>query len=304
MVVGCASPQQAAPAVQAAERARLARLPSDERGMDARWRVLELRSSAEAGLVVAAIELEDAKVRIFNRGGAPGGRFQLRTELLRDLPAVDVDRISVRGSELVYVDATEAARPELWLHDIELSVENLATRLQLADRLPILLTARGRVQRSGTLTAWVSADPFGEGLDVAGRVTLEGLRVSELYEFLQVATGLQARGTIDLYVEFVIARGRVRAGVKPILRDVDVEPARDDLMHGLTALAVDLGADVLSNRIVAPPSVAAVVPIAGTISDPSVDVWAAVESVLRHAFVEGVAAGFAHVPPPPGRARP
>jgi hypothetical protein len=302
---GCARPPPARPSTAEAERARLARLPTDERSVEARWDGLKVAFHFADGVTTCEATLTHPKVRMFDRGPSRARSGELSASLLRQLPPISIESVAVRDGELDYVDLTSAARPELWFHDVELSLENLTTRLGETRGLPILLTARATVQRSGTLTVWVSADPFGRVLHVAGRAALRGLRTAELFEFLQVTAGLRApSGTLDLYVEFAIEGNHVTGGLKPILRDVEVRPARHGLLHRLTAFVVDLGMDVFSDRVTRRQAVAGIIPIDGTLSNPSPDLWPAVLSVLRNAFVQGIAAGFSNVPPPPREARP
>jgi hypothetical protein len=305
---GCRHAPQVRPIVKEREAARLDRLPDDRRTLDARWQDIQVQAEVHDDRVTSAATLDAPKVRIFHRPGPSSSqppRLPISGEQLRKLFPVDVDRVTVRDGQLDYVDATEPNRPELWIHDIELSLENLTTRPRFSGGLPVLLTARATVQRSGTLTLFASADPWRRGVNAAGRASLRGLRTASLFQFLQVATGLQApRGTIDVYVEFQIRNNQILGGVKPILRNVDLLPVHSNLLDRLKATVADVGVTLLSDDVPGRNGVASIIPIHGTLTDPQAEVWPAVVAVIRNAFVQGIAAGFSRLPPPGREARP
>ena len=47
-----------------------------------------------------------------------------------------MQRIEVRDGEVLYRDLTAPRHPQIWLHALELSAENLATREELAGGRP------------------------------------------------------------------------------------------------------------------------------------------------------------------------
>ncbi|HVX94799.1 MAG TPA: DUF748 domain-containing protein [Polyangia bacterium] len=298
----CRHPPPATPQSLARERARLQRLPGDARTLDARWDRIDVGAGASGAEARAAAAVDGLKIRMFNREGPSTTlRLPVSSAELRKLFPVDIDRVSVRNGELDYVDVSQPGRPELWIHDIELALENLTTRPSLSGGLPVLLTARATVQRSGTLLLFVTADPWGKGVNAAGRASLRGLRAAELYGFLRVAAGLEApQGTIDVFVEFQIRQNQIIGGIKPLLRNIEVRPVGTSLWDRLKATLVDIGMDVVSDRVPGRDAVAGIVPIQGSLNDTQAELWPAVVSVLRNAFVQGIAAGFSRLPPPSG----
>jgi hypothetical protein len=184
------------------------------------------------------------------------------------------------------------------VHGLDLAAENLATREGLAHARPTTVSARGVVGRSGELTLFVSADPFARPLAFAGRLEVTGLRVAELYDFIEPKTELQtSRGTIDLFAEFRERGGRLEGGVKPLLKNVDVRPAKPGAWTRFKAWLADLGVKTAADRVKGRNAVATTVPIEGRLREPDIELWPAVLGVVRNAFVEGVASGFADLPP-------
>jgi len=210
-----------------------------------------------------------------------------------------VDRIEVRDGELLFAENAAKDAPRLWVHHIEAAIENIATRRQLSHGRPTTTTLAAVVQKTGKLTAFVSADPLAKGLTFAGRASLEKLDLRELYAFLAEKADMQAKqGELNLYAEFEVKDGRISGGVKPILKNVQLGPTDSKLVDRLKAWLADRAIDLASDRIPDRKAVATVIPLRGSITDPHAQVLPAVMGVVRNAFVAGLASGFTYLPPP------
>lgn len=229
---------------------------------------------------------------------AAGKRFEL-SALIEKISPLKIARVEVKDGVIVMRQVREEGDPELRIHDIEAAAENLATRAALAEGEPTTVTARARVQKSGRLTAFLSADPLAKGLTFAGRFELEGLRLAEIREFVVPKTRLEMpRGTLDLFAEFAAKGGKLEGGVKPILKGVEVRAAEPGLWNRIRAGLADKTLDVMSDDVPGRDAVATVIPIRGSVSSPKLQLWPTILGVVRNAFVEGVASGFARLPPP------
>jgi Domain of Unknown Function (DUF748) len=210
-----------------------------------------------------------------------------------------LDRVEIRDGEILYAESPASGSPRLWLHGIEAAIENIATREALAEGRPTTTTVSAVVQKSGQLTAFVSADPFAKGLTFAGRVSLEHLDLRDLYSFLAEKSDVQAkRGTLELFAEFQAKDGHLTGGVKPVLENVEIGPADGKLVDRLKAWFADKAVELASDRVPGRKAVATVIPIRGTVSNPHVQLVPAILGVVRNAFVVGLTSGFAYVPPP------
>src|SRR5579862_5716376 len=126
-----------------------------------------------------------------------------------------------------------------------------------------------------------------------------GLRASELFAFVAPKTKLQTpKGTIDLFAKFEAKGGRVSGGVKPMLENVEVLPAEPGVWDRFKAWLVGVGLEAAKDHVPGRRAVATIVPIEGRLASPDVQLWPAILGVVRNAFVEGIAAGFADLPPP------
>jgi hypothetical protein len=251
------------------------------------------------GRLAAKVRLDEPKVVYTMRGGGGGGPLpDVRTTLERIWPA-RVDRIEVRGGELLVRNFELPRHPEIWVHDLELAVENLTTRSHLAGGRPATASASAKLGRSGDLTFFASANPFARSLDFAGKVAIKGWKVAELYDVVEPATKLQTpEGTLDLFAEFDAHDGMITGGVKPVLKNVKVEATRDGFGNKLKAWLADEGLHLFSDRVPDRNAVATIIPIKGRLDHPDLQLWPTILGVVRNAFVEGISSGFAHVPPP------
>jgi Domain of Unknown Function (DUF748) len=285
--------------------------------LEAKWKEVVVKAQKEGQDIAASIKLIAPEIRIFHAAPPPendGGNAAKATEKdaqkppaeiidlneeFRKVTALDVDHLDILDGQVAFIDTSRAERPELWLHDLQLSAENLATRQHLAGGRPVLLTASGTLAQSGKVSIFISAEPFEKGLTFSGRAAIVGLQTSELYRFIEPATKLQApEGTIDIFVEFDCRNGALNGGVKPVLKNVKVRPTKKNPFAVIEAWAVDLAVRIFSDRVQQRNAVATVIPIKGTLTGVNVELWPAIFGVLRNAFVEGLTSGYAHLPPP------
>ena len=282
--------------------------------LEARWSEVEVKARKEGEAVVSAVKLVQPKIRILHAApppedaAAPAQKKKTQpappsevvdlNEMLHKITPLDVDHIDILDGQVAFVDTSRQERPELWLHDLQLSVENLTNRVRLTEGRPVLLTASATLAHSGTVSILITADPFEKGLTFSGRAAIVGLETSELYRFIEPATKLQApEGTIDLFVEFDCRNGQLTGGVKPVLKNVKIRPDDKGFFTSLKAWVTDLAIKLFSDRVQDRNAVATVIPIKGTLTGPDLQLWPAIFGVMRNAFVEGLTSGYAHLPP-------
>jgi len=254
------------------------------------------------GRLAARARLDEPKIAIVKRkkkdDAKAAGVPDVRDALLRALPA-EINRIEVRGGEILYRDLTAPRDPEIWVHHLELAVENIATRPNRTEGRPVTVSGSAKLGRSGDVTVFVSANPFARKIEFAGNVSVEGWKAAELFDLIEPATDLQTvAGTIDVFAEFKSASGMITGGVKPVLKNVKVRPTEDNFGNKLKAWLADEGVRLLSDRVPDRNAVATIVPIKGRLDDPEVQLWPTVVGVIRNAFVVGISSGFTHLPPP------
>jgi hypothetical protein len=262
------------------------------------------------GQIATELRLDEPKIRITQHSKAPA---EVKEEVdkrkprnanevapkLESLIPARVERVEVRRGMFSFRDVDSANQPEITLHRIELAVENLATRPGLTRGQPATASLSATLGKSGDLSGFVSADLFAKSMNIAGNMALRGWKLAELYELEKAKAGVQTpQGTLDLFVEFQVKNGAISGGVKPVLKNVEVRPAEDTLGSQIKAWVADTALDLFSDDVPGRDAVATVVPIQGRIDDPKAQVLPTILSIVRNAFVEGIASGFAHLPPP------
>jgi hypothetical protein len=218
---------------------------------------------------------------------------------LRDAFPLEIERVEILQGEILYKDTSSPGAPEVWIHRLALTAENLATRKRLTGARPATVSARGLVADSGKMDLFVSADPLASPLAFAGRLEVVGLKLAELYQLIEPKTKLHVpKGTLNVFAEFTAKDGRLHGGIKPVLKNVEVSAGEGGPWNAVKAWAANLGVKMASDRVPERNAVATTVPISGRLADPDVQLWPAVLGVVRNAFVEGVASGFSQLPPP------
>jgi hypothetical protein len=297
--------------------------------LEAKWAEVVVKGSKHGKEVVSAIKLVKPEIRLFHaapppeadqgqeakdgvkatkdakaakdkeQAGRPPEEIIDLAQELRKITPLEVDHIDILDGQVAFVDTSRKERPEIWLHDLQLSVENLTTRVHMGEGRPVLLTASGTLARSGTVSLFITADPFEKGLTFSGRAAIVGLETSELYRFIEPATGMQApHGTVDIFVEFDCRNGQLTGGVKPVLKNVEIRPASKNPFRVIEAWAADLAIKIFSDRVEQRNAIATVIPIKGTLIGPDIQLWPTIFGVMRNAFVQGLTSGYANLPPP------
>ncbi|HEY7954502.1 MAG: DUF748 domain-containing protein [Polyangia bacterium] len=220
-------------------------------------------------------------------------------ELLENLIPMRVSRLEIRNGQVLLVDARQRGTPELWVHDLQMTVENLATRKKLEHGLPMVVGLRGILQRSGKVELFLTAAPHAEKITFAGDVRVRDLKLSDLYKFIVAESGLKMpEGTFSLMMAFRCDEGKLSGSVKPILRDVKVRAEDKGLGTKIKSLVARAGLDIFSNRVGGDKTAATLIPIRGNVTDPHAQLWPTVLALVRNAFVVGLGTGMSNLPIP------
>ncbi len=254
------------------------------------------------GHVVAAVDLDQPKLTLVSAKKQPDQGVEEAPKVgwgLEALAPFRLDRVQVKDGELLWVDASEPERPELWLHRIEGTLENFATRKALSKNEPTVLAARGVLQRSGAVSVFATADPLAKKLTFAGQGRLEGLKLPELATLVGSKSGVAPdQGELDMTVRFRAEDGRLSGGVRPILKNAGMKAAKDGIGAKLKALLADVSLEIFSDDVPGRDAVATTIPIQGTVHDPEAQAVPTILGILRNAFVRGLQTGLSGLPPP------
>jgi hypothetical protein len=253
--------------------------------------------------VVAALDIHQLKLNLIAAPVKADEQMEAEVPDLSDKLAalfpLTVDRVQLKNAEVKYTDKTNADFPKIWAHAIDATLENLATRAALSRGEPTSIAVSGKLQKSGEISAFITADPLAKGLFFAGRANVNNFELNELRNVMASKSGLTAeKGTLDLFAEVDCRDGKLKGGVKPVLKNVEVGQGKPGIGNAIKKVLASAAVKIFSDRVEGRESVATVVPIRGDINNPEVQLWPAVAGVIRNAFVIGVSESFERLPPP------
>ncbi len=252
------------------------------------------------GHLMRRVKMWNARVAVPMRPGENGKPAQPPLEIARTLesvPSAGLERLALVHSQIILIDEHHQGQ-RLWLHDVDATLENLASRRKLMHGLPVLVTLRGKLQNSGELSAFLTVDPFDRGLTFAGSAELRHMRLSDLHQFTSIKGLTIPSGELDLFASLTCKRGVLTGGIKPVAKNLQIKAADPKLGDRIKAALADVGVKLLSDRVPGRHAVATIIPIHGDLHHPNVQVVPAIMAVLRNAFVEGLSASLTNVPPP------
>jgi hypothetical protein len=250
------------------------------------------------GHLVARVLLQKPKGVAVRRHEQKAEKGATIGKQLQDMAPLKVDRIEIEEGEALIAQGKGPKAPQLWINNVNLVASNLATRKALMEGEPAALYMRGRIQRSGALKVEGSMDPWTAKPTFTVEAALTGLAVKEMHEFLAQNVEMRpAAGEINLYAKLKARNGVLEGGVKPILENIEIEAARDDLGARLKAFFADTAVELFTDDVPGRDAVATVIPIRGSLDQPDVQLLPTVLGVVRNAFVVGLTAGFKNLPP-------
>ncbi len=224
--------------------------------------------------------------------------------LLRTIFPFKIARVEIRDSQLLGIDRLKQSNTELWIHGIEVSIENFASREKMLGGRPVTVSGRMTLMESGTLTLFASADPLIQPPAFAGQAEIKHFNLHDAEPFFTAFTHLKlTRGKFECFVAFKSEDDKIVGGIKPVLEDLNIESPDKDLGRKLEAAFADTAVKIVSDRVPGRNAVATEIPIRGKIQNPDVQLIPAILGVVRNAFVLGVSESFANVPPPPADKR-
>jgi hypothetical protein len=248
--------------------------------------------------LVGQVRLENPKILAVRRHEEKAKKGAEAGSSLADMAPIKLDRLEIVDGEVLIGVGKGRRAPQLWINQLALVAENMATRKALMEGEPSRLSLTGRVQKSGKLAVEASMDPWAKALTFTAKGSLQDLQARELYSFLANQTDLQAdKGEIDLFLEVKARNGELDGGVKPILKNLEIKAEGKGLGDRIKAALADASIEFLSDDIPGRDAVATTIPIKGRVDVPSAQMLPTVLGVVRNAFVAGLRAGFTNLPP-------
>lgn len=214
-------------------------------------------------------------------------------EALRNALPLELTRLEVNDGRIRFTDTSRQPNAEFALDHLHLVLTGLRNRPN-GDPLPAKLSLEAATSGSGRLQVSVQADPLADAPRFATTMQVQHLDLTGMNPFLAAYSGVDvARGTFEFYLEAEAKDGAYHGYGKPFFKDLQFKSARDkndSLGKKIKETAADVVSSVLKND--KDQKVATKAPFSGTFAQNDVDVWTAVDLLLRNAFVQALREGF------------
>ena len=205
---------------------------------------------------------------------------------------VRVDRISIVGGELGFVN--QAAQPEyrVYLADADLSLEQYSSQLRDG---PMSMMIRGKFMGTGETQISGILRPPQDSPDVELKVKIAGTQIRSMNNMLRAHGKLDVVGGVfSCYAEVRLDDGSIRGYVKPLIRKLNVyDPAQDrdkDALDKIREGAIEDLSGLLEN--VPRDEVATKAIVSGRASRPHAETVQIVVGLIQNAFFKAILPGF------------
>lgn len=225
--------------------------------------------------------------RMPDRPAAPPWQDAIRTVVRVRLTALDI----VDG-RILYHD--ERRQIETRIDHIDARIEDLTIpEPALTHRCPFTLTARTPGQ--GRLNVEGEADVLAKSPTFLVRAQLEDIDLPGLNPLTRhVGNLIFADGTFQGYAELVADGRRIGGYLKVLFHELEIDAFGTSAPGGGTSffwgVLVEVAEEILENTEL--HQHAARIPLSGDLGDPDADVWTAIGTALKNAFVSALSPGF------------
>lgn len=210
-------------------------------------------------------------------------------KLLDDFMPLDVNRFEVNNGRIEYKDENTKPKVDISMTNTYILAQNLRNSYDSAILLPATVLASSELY-DGTLKLNMRLNPLADNPTFDMNAELANTNLVKLNEFLQAYAKVDVnKGTFGLYTEVAAKQGKFAGYVKPIIKDLDVlgkEDRKDNILQKLWEGFAGTAADVFKNH--SKDQVATKVPFHGDLKEPDTNLWYAIGSVLRNAFIQAL----------------
>lgn len=210
-------------------------------------------------------------------------------KLLKDFMPLNVNRFEVNNGIVKYKDETSNPKVDIAMTDMQVLAENLKNSYDSSVLLPARVKATANVYQ-GTFSFNMNLNPLADRPTLDMNAEVKNTNLVELNEFMQAYAKVDVnKGSFGMYMEVASKEGKFEGYVKPIIKDLDVlgkEDRDDNIFRKIwEGLAGGVG-QVFKNQ--SEDQLASKIPFQGDISKPDANIWVAITTVLRNAFIRAL----------------
>ncbi len=214
---------------------------------------------------------------------------------LQEAFPMELSRLEVKNATIHFIDRARQPHSRVGIDKLHLVGTGLSNRAE-GETYPAKLDMTGVVTGNGDLRVRVEADPLEKSPTFKTVLELKPMDLRAWNDFLRALAKVDVgSGFFEFYVEAEAKAGTYEGYVKPFFKELDFHSASDQgesLGTRIKEAAADVVTAVFDNDEDGDQQVATKAPFSGSFAGTDVDVWTAVETLLRNAFVEGLREGF------------
>lgn len=219
-------------------------------------------------------------------------RFDLfRT--LEGLTPISINIFRITNSEISYIDPTSDPEVNIFLSDLFFEARNLRNIVNKQDTLPSTVRLETRIMETGILVSNAGLNLMKQVPDFEFDFELENVDLTQFNDFTDAYADFTIDvGILNLYSEAAARDGAVTGYVKPLIEILEITPPEKDqsLLQDIYEGVLDLFARLLKNPET--ENIGTRVEFEGRLDDPDVEVWSAIWTLLRNAFLESISKGI------------
>jgi hypothetical protein len=242
------------------------------------------------GMEIVILKTEPDKPKKDDDKGPPPIRQW--SAVLRDAFPIEITRFEVENARIHFADRSVTPAAEMVIDQFKLVATDLSNRPKGED-LPAHVTVQARVGGTGRLDVDVRADPSAPQPRFTVRMEVKDLQLVPIHDFLlHFALIDVSAGSFEVFSEINAADGHYDGYLKPFFKDLQFKAVPDPSKNFAQRVATTIAAavtDLLKND---KGDVATKAPFKGDFEDNQVEVWTAIQNLLRNAFVQSLFEGL------------
>ncbi len=215
--------------------------------------------------------------------------------LVKDFMPLRINRFLVEKGQIHYIDLSSKPLVDVPLTQVHILGVGLTNESQQKNQLPASIDMSGNLY-NGNINIHVNLDPLNKipTFDMDGTLTKTNL--VNLNPFFTAYANFDLKeGSMSMYAEFAAKEQGFKGYVKPLIKDLDIvqfNKEEGSILQIAWEAFVGTTAEILQNQ---PKGVFATkIPIEGKFKTPEVQVWDAVLSILKNAFIEALKPAIDH----------
>lgn len=215
--------------------------------------------------------------------------------LVKDFMPLRINRFLVERGQIHYIDVSSDPYVDVPLTEVHILGTGLTNESEQKNQLPASIKMNGNLY-NGNMDINVNLDPLNKlpTFDMDGELTETNL--VHLNPFFSAYGNFDLKeGNMSLYAEFAAKDQRFKGYVKPIVKDLDIvqfNKQEGNILQITWEAFIGTTAEILQNQ--SKERLATKIPIEGRYTNPEVQTWDAILSILKNAFIEALKPSIDH----------